>query len=53
MYDLFDSEFCKVTYVKEDNVVILSWKKFCCYDNYLKPTLFASKLLHKHGGAIL
>ena len=51
MYDLFDSEFCKVTYVKEDNVVLLTWKKFCCYDNYRKPTLFASKLLQKHAGS--
>lgn len=51
MYDLFDSEFCKVTYVKKDNVVLLTWKKFCCYDDYRNPTLFASKLLHKHAGS--
>ena len=44
----FDSEFSNVKYSKEDNVVLLTWKKFCSYDDYRAPTLFALELLKKH-----
>jgi len=44
----FDSEFCNVKFREEDNVVFLTWKKFCCYDNYRNPTIFALNLLNKH-----
>lgn len=44
----FDSEFCNVKYVEEVNVVMITWKKFCCYDNYRKPTMFAKEQLKKH-----
>jgi hypothetical protein len=44
----FDSEFCNVKYIKEDNVVFLVWKKFCCFDDYRKPTTFALELLRKY-----
>jgi hypothetical protein len=43
----FDSEFSNVKYMSEDNIVFLTWKKFCCYDNYRNPTTFALKLLKK------
>jgi len=43
--DEFDSEFCNVKYVKDANIVFLSWKKFCCFDNYRTPTTFALDLL--------
>ncbi len=42
-----DSEFCNVKYVEKDNVVFLSWKKFCCFENYRKPTTFALDLLRQ------
>lgn len=44
----FDSEFCNVRYIPKDNIVFLAWKKFCCYDNYRKPTTFALELLRKY-----
>ena len=44
----FDSEFSNVKYVEEDNIVFLTWKKFCCYDDYRKPTTFALELLKKY-----
>ena len=47
----YDSEFCNVVYVEADHVVLLTWKKFCCFDNYRKPTLFASELLKKYQGS--
>ncbi len=44
----FNSEFCNVKYIKEDNIVFLKWKKFCCFDDYRNPTLFALELLKKY-----
>lgn len=44
----FNSEFCNVKYISKDNIVFLSWKKFCCYDDYRKPTIFALELLKKY-----
>lgn len=46
--DIFDSEFCNVSYRKAHHIVFLVWKKFCCYDDYRKPTTFALNLLRKH-----
>ena len=44
----FNSEFCNVKYVEEDNIVFLAWKKFCCFDDYRNPTTFALELLKKY-----
>lgn len=44
----FDSEYCKVTYMVDDNAVLLTWKKFSSYENYRKPTTFALNLLRDH-----
>lgn len=43
-----NSEFCNVKYVEKDNVVLLTWKKFCCFENYRKPTTFALELLKQY-----
>ena len=47
----FDSEFSNVKYMAEDNIVLLTWKKFCCYNDYRNPTLFALDLLKKHSNS--
>jgi quinol monooxygenase YgiN len=44
----FDSEFCNVRYMENDNVVFLVWKKFANSDDYRKPTLFALDLLKQY-----
>jgi len=44
----FDSEFSNVKYMVEDNIVLLTWKKFCCYNDYRNPTTFALQLLKKY-----
>ena len=46
--DEFDSEFSNVKYMPKDNMVFLTWKKFCCYEDYRNPTTFALELLRKH-----
>jgi quinol monooxygenase YgiN len=43
----FDSEFCNVKYVEKHNVVLLTWKKFCCFEDYRKPTTYALDLLRR------
>lgn len=47
----FNSEYCRVTYMEEENIVFLEWKKFCFGDNYRKPTLHALSLLEKFKGS--
>lgn len=51
MENTFNSEFCDVVYLKKDNIVLLTWKKFCSFENYRKPTTFASNLLKLHEGS--
>jgi len=41
----YDSEYCNVRYMENDNVVFLTWKSFARLDAYRKPTLFALDLL--------
>ena len=47
----FDSEFCNVKYIEDDNIVLITWKKFCCYDDYRNPTTFALELLKKYSNS--
>ncbi|MGB4657630.1 MAG: antibiotic biosynthesis monooxygenase family protein [Mobilitalea sp.] len=44
----YDSDFCKVKYIEEDNVVLLTWKKYACGEDYRKPTTFAWELMKEH-----
>ena len=48
----YRSDFADVTYISEDNAVLLTWKKFACLDDYRQPTLHALKLLGEHNGSI-
>lgn len=49
----FDSEYCNVKYVLEDNTVLLTWKKFSSFENYRKPTLFALELMKQNSNSNL
>jgi len=44
----FDSDFCNVKYIEEDNVVLLAWKKPSYFDDYRSPSLFMLWLLQEH-----
>jgi quinol monooxygenase YgiN len=44
----YDSEYCNVIYMENDNVVFLTWKKFARLDDYREPTLFALDLLKQY-----
>lgn len=47
---MFDSEFCNIKYISQDNAVLLTWKKFCCGDNYRNPLEFALEILRSNPG---
>ncbi|MDF2675685.1 MAG: hypothetical protein K0R09_3957 [Clostridiales bacterium] len=49
----FDSKYCNVSYIIEDNIVLISWKKFCCYEDYRNPTTYALELLRKYANSNL
>ena len=53
MSKVYDTEFCNVSYIEKDKIVLLSWKKFCCFDDYRRPTLFASEMLKQYAGSNL
>lgn len=44
----FNSEFSNVKYIQKDNVVLLTWKKFCSHDHYRDPAKFALDQLRNH-----
>lgn len=44
----FDSEYCNAKYIENQNVVLITWKKFCCFDDYRNPASFALELLKKY-----
>lgn len=45
---VFDSEYCNIQYIEKDDVVLLTWKKACSFDNYRSPSLFMLWLLQDH-----
>ena len=47
---MFDSEFCNIKYISQDKAVLLTWKKFCCGDNYRNPLKFALEILQSNPG---
>ncbi len=37
----FDSEFSNVKYIKDNNVIFLTWKKFCCFEDVKEDVIRA------------
>lgn len=44
----FYSEYCTVKYIDENNIVLLTWKKFASFENYREPTTFALEMMKEH-----
>ena len=42
---MYLSEFCDVRYEEKHNVVLVEWKKFCCYEDYRKPLEIALNII--------
>lgn len=49
--NIFDSDYCTVQYMEQDNAVLLAWKQRSTFDNYRAPSLFMLKLLQEHPGS--
>lgn len=45
---IYLSEYCDVFYVKENNIVLVHWKKYCELEEYRKPLEFALKVIREH-----
>mgnify|MGYP003304202183 CR=1 FL=1 len=45
---MYTSEYCDVRYIKEKNVVFVTWKKFCCRDDYRKPLEYALDIIKEY-----
>ena len=44
------SKHCDVMYVKDKNVVLVHWKKYCELDQYRTPLLYALEIIRNHPG---
>ena len=49
---MFESEFCKIEYLKKYNAVFCQWKKFCESDDYRKPFEFGLKLIQDKNATV-
>jgi hypothetical protein len=45
---LFHNQYGQVDYVEKDNVILLTWKEKCSYDDYRNTTLAALSGLQKY-----
>ena len=45
---MYISEYCEVNYEAKYNVVLVKWKKFCCYEEYRKPLEYALDIIKQH-----
>ena len=45
---MYRSNSCDVGYHQDLNVVLVTWKQFCCGDGYRKPLLHALDIMRAH-----
>ena len=48
---MFETEYAKIEYNKNQNIVLHTWKKACSYDDYRIPVMESLKLLAEHEGS--
>jgi len=48
---VFETEYCKVKYLENQNAVFCQWKQFCNSENYRKPLEFGLKLINEHNAS--
>lgn len=49
--DIYDSQYGAVKYIEKDNIVLLTWKQKCCYDDYRNTTLAALNALREYNNS--
>jgi len=45
---MYNSDYCKVSHLKDKNTILCEWKQFCKGDDYRKPLLYAKDEIAKH-----
>lgn len=45
---MYLSEYCDVKYEEKYNVAFVTWKKFCCKDDYRKPLEYALEIIKQY-----
>ena len=45
---MYNTKFCKISYLKEKNAILCQWKQFCKGDDYRDPLKYAVKEIEKH-----
>ena len=45
---MYNTKFCKISYLKEKNAILCQWKQFCKGDDYRAPLKYAVKEIEKH-----
>jgi len=45
---MFDTPYCKVTYIDEKNAIFCQLKQFCKGDDYRDPFRYGAKLIEKY-----
>lgn len=45
---MYMSEYCDVKYEEKYNVVFVTWKKFCCMEDYRRPLEYALEIIKEH-----
>ena len=47
-YKMYDTPYCKVSYLKEKNAIFCAWKEFCRGDDYRDPLRYGAELIERH-----
>jgi hypothetical protein len=45
---MYESDYCKIQYLKAQNAILCEWKQFCKGDDYRNPLLYAKDEIAKH-----
>ena len=48
MQNIYESDFCDVSYIEEKNLVFVEWKKYCEFDTYRNPLMSALQVIKEH-----
>ena len=48
MQKIYESDYCDVSYLEGENLVLVEWKKYCESDAYRNPLMAALQVIKEH-----
>ena len=45
---MYETQYCKVDYLKDKDAIFCEWKEFCKGDDYRKPLEYGAELIENH-----